>query len=170
MSTTCQDWGGRGRQLSASLAGRYQRDCSGRTHTQCISLRCVGQGVCKLMQNDKQDTLCFCRHSQLYLAWHLACSRHTHMVPAWMVLCMVLCLQSEMSHPQRATQDVSINQHAFIRVHVHPKRFPAVYTVSWKVSTCCTLPCARLISLGVGLCLYSAEEKTHHRLELLQNT
>ena len=51
-----------------------------------------------------------------------------------MVLLMLsVCLQSEMCHPQRATQDVSINQHAFIRVHLHPKRFPAVYTVDWKV-------------------------------------
>lgn len=46
----------------------------------------------------------------------------------------MICLQSGMCQPQRATQDVGINQHAFIRVHVHPKRFPAVYTVDWKVS------------------------------------
>ena len=30
-------------------------------------------------------------------------------------------------------QDVLVNQHAYIRVHVHPKRFPAVYGVDWKV-------------------------------------
>ena len=52
-----------------------------------------------------------------------------------LLLMLLLCLQSEMCHPQRATQDVSINQHAFIRVHAHPKRFPAVYTVDWKVIT-----------------------------------
>ena len=46
---------------------------------------------------------------------------------------MMVCLQNGLCQPQRATQDVSINQHAFIRVHVHPKRFPAVYTVDWKV-------------------------------------
>ncbi|KAL3148480.1 hypothetical protein ABBQ38_013923 [Trebouxia sp. C0009 RCD-2024] len=40
--------------------------------------------------------------------------------------------QNGVCQPQRATQDVVINQHAFIRVHVHPKRFPAVYTVDWK--------------------------------------
>lgn len=49
------------------------------------------------------------------------------------LLMLSLRVQSEMCHPQRATQDVSINQHAFIRVHLHPKRFPAVYTVDWKV-------------------------------------
>ncbi|DBA66437.1 TPA: hypothetical protein ACH3X2_002415 [Trebouxia sp. C0005] len=40
--------------------------------------------------------------------------------------------QAEHSQPKRVTQDIAINKHAFIRVHVHPKRFPAVYTVDWK--------------------------------------
>ncbi|DBA92792.1 TPA: hypothetical protein ACH3X1_002981 [Trebouxia sp. C0004] len=40
--------------------------------------------------------------------------------------------QAEQCQPKRVTQDIAINKHAFIRVHVHPKRFPAVYTVDWK--------------------------------------
>ena len=44
-------------------------------------------------------------------------------------------LQAEHSQPKRVTQDIAINKHAFIRVHVHPKRFPAVYTVDWKVNS-----------------------------------
>ena len=37
------------------------------------------------------------------------------------------------SQPQRVTQDVAVSQHAYVRVHVHPKRFPAVHNVDWKV-------------------------------------
>ncbi|DBB13532.1 TPA: hypothetical protein ACH3X3_000574 [Trebouxia sp. C0006] len=40
--------------------------------------------------------------------------------------------QAEQCQPKRVTQDIAINKHAFIRVHVHPKRFPAVYTVDWQ--------------------------------------
>ncbi|KAK9814867.1 hypothetical protein WJX73_000798 [Symbiochloris irregularis] len=34
--------------------------------------------------------------------------------------------------PRRASQDVPVNQHAYIRVHVHPRRSPAFYTCDWK--------------------------------------
>lgn len=40
--------------------------------------------------------------------------------------------QAEQCQPKRVTQDIAINKHAFIRVHMHPKRFPAVYTVEWQ--------------------------------------
>lgn len=36
------------------------------------------------------------------------------------------------SRPKRATTDIPVNKHAYIRVHVHPKRFPAVYAADWK--------------------------------------
>jgi hypothetical protein len=26
-----------------------------------------------------------------------------------------------------------VSRHAYVRVHVHPKRFPAAYSVDWKV-------------------------------------
>lgn len=35
--------------------------------------------------------------------------------------------------PQRASEDAVVGQHAYIRVHVHPKRFPAAYAVRWEV-------------------------------------
>ena len=28
---------------------------------------------------------------------------------------------------------MSVGQHAYIRVHAHPKRFPAAYVFDWKV-------------------------------------
>ena len=64
---------------------------------------------------------CSCRHIQVY---HVICNTES---------AVLVCLQTELCQPQRATQDVTINQYAYIRVHVHPKRFPAVYSVDWKV-------------------------------------
>ena len=42
-------------------------------------------------------------------------------------------VQPEHSQPKRAAEDVPVSRHAYIRVHVHPKRFPAAYIVDWKV-------------------------------------
>lgn len=42
-------------------------------------------------------------------------------------------LQPELSQPKRAAEDVLVSKHAYVRVHVHPKRFPAAYIVDWKV-------------------------------------
>ena len=41
--------------------------------------------------------------------------------------------QPELSQPKRAAEDVHVSKHAYVRVHVQPKRFPAAYTVDWKV-------------------------------------
>lgn len=38
-----------------------------------------------------------------------------------------------MRTPQRVTQDLVIPENSYVRVHVMPKRFPAVYSVSWAV-------------------------------------
>ena len=51
------------------------------------------------------------------------------------LLCRAPCaLQSQARTPQRATADAAVHEHAYIRVHLHPKRFPAAYSVDWKVS------------------------------------
>ena len=42
-------------------------------------------------------------------------------------------LQPELSQTKRAAEDVQLTKHAYVRVHVHPKRFPAAYIVDWKV-------------------------------------
>ncbi|KAK9817741.1 hypothetical protein WJX72_001472 [[Myrmecia] bisecta] len=39
--------------------------------------------------------------------------------------------------PQRALADVVLADWAYVRVHVHPKRFPAVYLVDWKERILC---------------------------------
>lgn len=36
------------------------------------------------------------------------------------------------SQPQRAATDVDVRMNAYVRVHVHPKRFPNAYKVDWK--------------------------------------
>lgn len=92
------------------------------------------------------STTHFCIASYIY--WRV-CSDMQLRTTVHIIILMTLCLQSGMCQPQRALQDVSINEHAFIRVHVHPKRFPAVYTVDWKVSmqqhtAFCSKPCCGL--------------------------
>ena len=89
-----------------------------------------------------------------------------------LLLMLSLCLQSEMCHPQRAIQDVGINEYAFIRVHVHPKRFPAVYTVNWKVSMHAQRPASCLqYMIQVCLCfLLDTGKKYQHLFELSQYT
>jgi hypothetical protein len=42
-------------------------------------------------------------------------------------------MQPEHSQPQRAKHDIEVDEFAYIRVHMHPKRFAAVYNVDWKV-------------------------------------
>ena len=37
--------------------------------------------------------------------------------------------------PQRAASDVPVEKYAYVRVHVHPKRFPSAYKVDWKVGS-----------------------------------
>ncbi|BDA46168.1 probable mitochondrial RNA pseudouridine synthase Rpusd4 [Coccomyxa sp. Obi] len=36
------------------------------------------------------------------------------------------------SQPQRASTDIHVDMNAYVRVHVHPKRFPNAYKVDWK--------------------------------------
>ncbi|KAK9831405.1 hypothetical protein WJX81_002433 [Elliptochloris bilobata] len=43
--------------------------------------------------------------------------------------------------PRRALQDVAVPRRAYVRVHVHPIRYPAAYTTDWK---------ARIVSKGAG--------------------
>lgn len=40
---------------------------------------------------------------------------------------------SQLRTPQRLAGDVELSQHSYIRVHLNPKRFPAVYSVDWRV-------------------------------------
>ena len=42
--------------------------------------------------------------------------------------------QSQARTPQRVTADVEVPPHSYIRVHLHPKRFPAAHAVDWGVS------------------------------------
>lgn len=41
--------------------------------------------------------------------------------------------QSQACTPQRAASDAVVPRHAYLRVHLHPKRFPAAYDVDWAV-------------------------------------
>ena len=54
--------------------------------------------------------------------------------------------------PRRALRDVAVPRFAYVRVHVHPIRYPAAYTTDWRVrgpDPCPTpmlqacLPCSR---------------------------
>ena len=107
-----------------------------------------GQGFSISIQNCKQDRLVLPLGIATCMLWRFAFKRecwmqstcpHQHLTINFPLI-VIFCRQSSMCQPQRATEDVGINQHAFIRVHVHPKRFPAVYTVDWKVSTHATTP------------------------------
>lgn len=60
----------------------------------------------------------------------MACNECVHLT-----FCTLL-LQPVHAQPQRAAKDVLVNQYAYIRLHLHPKRFPAVYSVNWKVMPC----------------------------------
>ncbi|GAB4822393.1 hypothetical protein N2152v2_009439 [Parachlorella kessleri] len=42
--------------------------------------------------------------------------------------------------PQRVCEDVTVPRYAYIRVHVHPKRFPAAYVVRWEERILADLP------------------------------
>ncbi|KAK9842998.1 hypothetical protein WJX74_005453 [Apatococcus lobatus] len=44
----------------------------------------------------------------------------------------ILTKQQASQPMQRARKDVAVNQWAYIRVHLHPKRFPAVYHIFWR--------------------------------------
>eukprot|EP00775_Hariotina_reticulata_P010254 gene10254-10412_t len=39
----------------------------------------------------------------------------------------------KLQHPKRVLQDVAVGPGAYVRVHVHPKRFPAAYSVDWQL-------------------------------------
>ncbi|KAL4447686.1 hypothetical protein ABPG75_004905 [Micractinium tetrahymenae] len=39
---------------------------------------------------------------------------------------------SQARTPQRATEDKVVPRHSYLRVHLHPKRFPAAYSVAWQ--------------------------------------
>lgn len=52
--------------------------------------------------------------------------------------------QSQARTPQRTTEDVIVSEHAYIRVHLHPKRFPATYSVDWAVSAAVEPPACAL--------------------------
>lgn len=60
-------------------------------------------------------------------------------------------LQPSNSVPRRVASDVTIEQYAFIRVHCHPKRFPAAHDYNWKVTelTIAAVRCWRLLNLTV---------------------
>ena len=60
----------------------------------------------------------------------MACNKCVRLTPC------TLLLQPIHVQPQRAAKDVLVNQYAYIRLHLHPKRFPAVYSVDWKVMPC----------------------------------
>ena len=48
---------------------------------------------------------------------------HHHVSHQAMVIVQVALLQ-----PKRATSDVTVSQHSYLRVHAQPKRFPAAYS------------------------------------------
>lgn len=42
-------------------------------------------------------------------------------------------VQPKLSQPRRATGDEEVDEFAYVRIHVHPKRFPSAHKVNWKV-------------------------------------
>ncbi len=49
----------------------------------------------------------------------------------------LIIMQVALLQPKRATSDIDIPEHSYLRVHAQPKRFPAAYSVDWKVSSLC---------------------------------
>lgn len=44
-------------------------------------------------------------------------------------------MQPSHSIPRRVREDVTVEPNSFIRVHCHPKRFPAAYAYEWEVGS-----------------------------------
>ena len=49
--------------------------------------------------------------------------------------------------PRRALRDVAVPRFAYVRVHVHPIRYPTAYTTDWRVRSAELLPDAHAASL-----------------------
>jgi 23S rRNA-/tRNA-specific pseudouridylate synthase len=47
-------------------------------------------------------------------------------------------LQPTLSVPRRVASNITVHQHGYCRVHVHPKRFPLAYTANWQVCMLCS--------------------------------
>ncbi len=41
--------------------------------------------------------------------------------------------QPRLAVPRRVMADAAVTEGGYMRVHLHPKRFHAVYTTDWKV-------------------------------------
>ena len=94
-------------------------------HLQVVTSMCL-LCVCRCLSRSSIDE-CMVAQDVLCFACLSTCNH-----------CIALYAQPINAQPQRASGDVPVNQHAYIRVHVHPKRFPAVYTTDWKVWYSCT--------------------------------
>lgn len=46
----------------------------------------------------------------------------------------------KLQHPKRVLKDLHVSAGAYVRVHVHPKRFPAAYSVDWRQQILADLP------------------------------
>lgn len=58
---------------------------------------------------------------------------------------------SQARTPQRVTEDVEVPRHSYIRVHLHPKRFPATYSVAWQDRIVADAPEFVVVSKPPGL-------------------
>lgn len=69
-----------------------------------------------------------------------ACMNGQGCMPTWppppppVTLLCLAAAQSQARTPQRMTEDAVVPRHSYVRVHLHPKRFPAAYSVAWQVS------------------------------------
>lgn len=46
----------------------------------------------------------------------------------------------KLQHPKRVHKDMPVGAGGYVRVHVHPKRFPAAYSVDWKQRILANMP------------------------------
>lgn len=58
---------------------------------------------------------------------------------------------SQVRTPQRAKHGAWVPRHSFIRVHLHPKRFPAAYTVAWQDRIVADTPSFVVVSKPAGV-------------------
>ena len=60
-------------------------------------------------------------------------------------------MQVALLQPKRAASDIVVPGNSYLRVHAQPKRFPAAYSVDWKVS----YPVRQQFSLPFDTCEHS---------------
>ena len=67
-------------------------------------------------------------------SWHVRLA-HEQAAQAYHLTNLLAIMQVALLQPKRATSDVIVARHSYLRVHAQPKRFPAAYSVDWEVSS-----------------------------------